>query len=72
MGRPDALKTITAKTLFLLGSDSPESFKSTTATLLGLLPKSDVRILPGQQHSAMLTAADLFASEVSRFLLDSV
>jgi len=67
----DALKSITAKTLFLLGGDSPESFKKTTASLLGLLPNSEVRILPGQQHSAMLTAADLFASEVSRFLLDN-
>jgi pimeloyl-ACP methyl ester carboxylesterase len=67
----DVLKSITAKTLFLLGGDSPESFKQTTATLLGLLPNSEVRILPGQQHSAMLTAADLFASEISRFLLDA-
>ncbi|MHB8135107.1 MAG: alpha/beta fold hydrolase [Anaerolineaceae bacterium] len=67
----ESLKAIRAQTLFLLGSESMESFRATTETLLGLLPNSQLKILPGQQHSAMLTAPDLFASEVSRFLLDS-
>jgi pimeloyl-ACP methyl ester carboxylesterase len=67
---PQALQGITARTLFLLGGESLESFKSTTQTLHGLLPNSQIVLLPGQQHSAMLTAPDLFAREVTRFLLD--
>jgi len=68
---PESLKAISAQTLFLVGSESLESFKATTEALLGLLPNSQRQILPGQQHSAMLTAPELFASEVSRFLLAS-
>jgi pimeloyl-ACP methyl ester carboxylesterase len=67
--KPDALKAITAQTLFLLGSESLDSFKTTTETLHALLPNSQIAILPGQQHSAILTAPDLFAKEVSQFLL---
>jgi pimeloyl-ACP methyl ester carboxylesterase len=66
----DVLKTITAQIMFLLGGESLESFKLTTETLHGLLPNSQVVILPRQQHSAMLTAPDLFAKEVTQFLLN--
>lgn len=64
----EAIKPITAGTLFLLGSDSPESFRVTTETLTAWIPNSQVVILPGQQHSAMLTAPALFAAEVIRYL----
>ncbi len=64
----DDLKNLAVPTLFLLGSDSPETFKATTEALCTLLPNSQVVVLPGQQHSAMLTAPDLFAREVIRFL----
>ena len=67
---PEAIQAITAPTLFLLGSASPESFRVTTETLNAWLPDSQVVVLPGQQHSAMLTAPDLFAQEVIRFLTD--
>jgi pimeloyl-ACP methyl ester carboxylesterase len=63
-----ALKSITVPTLFLLGSQSLPSFKTTTEMLLELLPNSQVVTLAGQQHSAMLTAPALFAAEVIRFL----
>jgi pimeloyl-ACP methyl ester carboxylesterase len=65
---PDILRQITHKTLFLLGENSMESFKLTTETLGNLLLDNEVRVLPGQQHSAMLTAPGLFAEEVIRFL----
>ncbi len=65
---PKGLQSITAPTLFLLGSNSPDSFHVTTETLLSWLPNSQKVILPGQQHSAMLTAPDLFAHEAARFL----
>ena len=64
----DELKDLSVPTLFLLGSDSPETFKATTETLCALLPNGQIVVLPGQQHSAMLTAPDLFAREVILFL----
>jgi pimeloyl-ACP methyl ester carboxylesterase len=67
---PDALKVITAQTMFLSGSESHESFKRTMEKLHNLLPNNQIVVLPGQQHSAMLTAPELFAREVTRFLSD--
>jgi pimeloyl-ACP methyl ester carboxylesterase len=64
---PEAIKAIKSSTLFLLGSDSPDTFRVTTETLKTWIPNSQVAALPGQQHSAMLTAPDLFAAEVIRF-----
>ncbi len=64
----DDLKILTVPTLFLSGSDSPETFKATMDVLCTLLPDSQIVVLPGQQHSAMLTAPELFAREVIRFL----
>jgi pimeloyl-ACP methyl ester carboxylesterase len=67
---PEGIQAITAPSLFLLGSDSPENFKVTTATLHAWLRDSQIVVLPKQQHSAMLTSPDLFAAEVIRFLTD--
>lgn len=63
-----ALEQITIPIMFLLGSDSPPFFRQTTETLHSRLPNSQVVVLPGQQHSAMLTAPELFANEIIRFL----
>ena len=63
-----ALKQVIVPTLFLLGSDSPSFFRQTTEALSAHLPNSQIVILPGQQHSAMLTAPELFANEIIRFL----
>jgi len=54
--------------LFLLGEHSPVFFRQTTETLQAHLPNSQVTVIPGQQHSVMLTAPQLFASEVVKFL----
>jgi pimeloyl-ACP methyl ester carboxylesterase len=62
------LAQITVPTLFMLGEHSPAFFRQTTETLHAHLPNSRVLVLPGQQHSAMLTAPELFAGEVTRFL----
>ncbi len=64
----EAFKAITAPTLFVLGGDSPEFFRVTTETLCQGLPNAKIVELPGQQHSAMLTAPELFARMVIRFL----
>ncbi len=59
---------IAAPALFLLGSESPAHFKLTSERLCALLPDTRLVVLPGQQHSAMLTAPALFSQEVVRFL----
>ncbi|CAG0970273.1 Proline iminopeptidase [Anaerolineales bacterium] len=63
-----ALKQIKIPVLFMLGSNSPAFFRQTTETLQTHLPNSQVVVLEGQQHSAMLTAPELFANEIIRFL----
>jgi pimeloyl-ACP methyl ester carboxylesterase len=63
-----AMEQITVPIMFLLGSDSPAFFRQTTETLRSHLPNSQIVVLPGQQHSAMLTAPELFANEIINFL----
>jgi len=63
-----ALEQIAVPILFLLGSDSPSFFRQTTEALNSRLPNGQIVVLPGQQHSAMLTAPELFANEIIRFL----
>lgn len=63
-----ALEQITISVMFLLGSDSPSFFKQTTETLNVCLANSQIVMLAGQQHSAMLTAPELFANEIIKFL----
>lgn len=63
-----ALEEITIPVMFVLGGSSPSFFKATTETLHAHLPMSQIVVLPGQQHSAMLTAPQLFASEIVKFL----
>lgn len=62
------LEQITVPTLFLLGEKSPAFFSQTTKALMAHLPNSQSVVLPEQQHSAMLTAPELFANEVIKFL----
>jgi pimeloyl-ACP methyl ester carboxylesterase len=56
-------------TLLLLGSDSPPLFQRAIEVVDPALPNSKVVILPGQQHIAMDTNPELFAREVTHFLL---
>jgi pimeloyl-ACP methyl ester carboxylesterase len=55
-------------TLLLLGGDSPVIFGDAERALAQTLPDSRVVVMPGQGHSAMDTATDLFTTEVLRFL----
>jgi len=48
-----------------IGSESPRARYATDA-LMAALPDAQVQELPGQEHDAMLTAPDLYASEVLR------
>lgn len=65
---PARFRQLEIPTLLLLGSDSPPIFQQATAALAAALPASRLVILPGQQHIAMDTAPDLFASAVLEFL----
>lgn len=55
-------------TLLLLGGDSPQILKAATEIIDRALPDSQIAIMPGQQHTAMYTAPDLFLNEVLTFL----
>lgn len=56
-------------TLLLLGSESAESYVRATERVQQALPNSRVETLPGQRHSAMDTAPDLFVRSLRDFLL---
>jgi pimeloyl-ACP methyl ester carboxylesterase len=58
----------TVPTLLLIGSESPPDYAASTALLASALPGGRVVTLHGQGHVAMLTAPDLFTTEVLTFL----
>ncbi len=61
-------ETLQTPTLLLLGGDSPPFRRIAAETLHAALPDSQIIVLPGQQHSAIRTAPDLFVTEVVKFL----
>jgi pimeloyl-ACP methyl ester carboxylesterase len=63
-------KALDTPTLLLLGGDSPQFLKEATKTIDTALPNSRVAVMPGQQHIAMVTAPELFVSELIRFLFE--
>jgi pimeloyl-ACP methyl ester carboxylesterase len=63
--------TIRMRTLMLTGSESPSWLRQGTAAILFALPDARMVVLPGQAHSAMITAPDLFAQAVIEFALMS-
>jgi pimeloyl-ACP methyl ester carboxylesterase len=66
--RPERFASLRVPTLLLEGGDSPKFLKTAVAAVHAALPQSRVVILPGQQHTAMNTAPDLFLREVLSFL----
>ena len=58
-------------TLLLLGGDSPPFFKAGIEAVHAALPESRVVVMPGQQHTAMNTAPELFIREVLHFLAEA-
>jgi pimeloyl-ACP methyl ester carboxylesterase len=67
---PAAFATLSIPVLLLLGSESPEWATRGTEVVRALLPASRVVVLEGQGHMATMTAPDLLAAEVARFLAD--
>jgi pimeloyl-ACP methyl ester carboxylesterase len=64
---PARFSALTTPTLLLLGGDSPVFFKAGIEAVHAALPDSRVVVMPGQQHTAMNTAPELFTREVIRF-----
>lgn len=54
--------------LLLLGGDSSAIFRTSLEVIADALPASRTVVLPGQQHTAMDTAPELFVREVFAFL----
>ncbi|MGY1780639.1 alpha/beta fold hydrolase [Geodermatophilus sp. SYSU D01036] len=68
--RPERFADLDVPTLLLVGSDSPAAEVESAATVAAALRGSRVVTVAGQGHVAMLTAPDLFATEVLAFLHD--
>lgn len=67
---PDAFESLSALVLLLLGSESPEWAVQGTDAVRAVLPNSRVVGLEGEGHLAILTAPELVAAEVTRFLCE--
>jgi pimeloyl-ACP methyl ester carboxylesterase len=65
---PKKFAALKQPTLLLLGGDSPAFFKAAIEVVHGAISTSKIVVLPGQQHTAMNTAPQLFAREVVSFL----
>lgn len=66
---PARLRAVRVPTLLVLGGAGPAAMRASTETLAAALPHARVAVLPGQGHTAMFTAPELFAREVLRFQL---
>lgn len=66
--QPERFRELGTPTLLLLGGDSPPFLKAATERVHAALPNSRIAVLPGQQHTAMNTAPELFLREVLQFL----
>jgi pimeloyl-ACP methyl ester carboxylesterase len=62
---------LTTPTLLLLGGDSPPFFRAAIEVVHAALPDSRIVIMPGQQHTAMNTAPEVFIREVLQFLAEA-
>ncbi len=62
------LGALTTPTLLLVGSDSTPYHKRATELIAAALLDARMVVLPDQQHNANLTAPDVLAAEILRFL----
>lgn len=67
---PRRFGDLAAPVLLLLGEESPEWAREGTERIRAILPDARVAILRGQGHVAIMTAPELVADEVARFLSD--
>jgi pimeloyl-ACP methyl ester carboxylesterase len=62
-----ALARISASTLMLLGSESPDWARRSTDAYSDAIPDAEVRILDGHGHGATTSGPALLAAEIARF-----
>lgn len=65
---PERFSRLRTPTLLLLGGESPPFLKAATEAVHAALTNSQIVVLPGQQHTVMNTAPELFVREVLQFL----
>lgn len=68
--KPERFKEFHVPTALLLGSESPPWALVSTETLHRTLPNSSILKLPGQKHTAMITAPDLFVNSLKQFFIE--
>ena len=66
--QPERFSELRTPTLLLVGGDSPPFLKKASDAVQQALPSSQIVVMPGQQHTAMNTAPELFLREVFAFL----
>ena len=64
----EALAEVTAPVLLLVGTESPDWATRSTEAYAEALPNADTRSLDGQGHGANVSAPELLAGELTRFL----
>jgi pimeloyl-ACP methyl ester carboxylesterase len=62
------LEGLAAPTLILVGSESPEWAKRSTAAFAAAIPRAELHTLHGQGHGAAVGAPELLAAELRGFL----
>ena len=67
---PQGLAGVTAPALLLLGGESPDWAREGTEQISDALPDARIAVLPGEGHAAIMTAPELVAGEVRRFLAE--
>lgn len=67
----ERFKRLKYDTGLLIGGGSPPLFKKATETVQDAIPNSRIYTMPGQQHTAMNTAPELFIKTVIDFLSEN-
>ena len=65
---PEQFRDVTVPALLLLGDQSPDWAAEGTERIRAALPDARIVVLPGQGHMANVTAPELLADEIARFL----
>jgi len=65
---PDRFRRMSIPTLLLVGGDSPPNELENAEAVVDSLPVAQMRVMPGQSHTAMITAPEVFIREVDQFL----
>ncbi len=65
---PEALAGVDAQALLVVGSESPAWAVRSTDAYADALPRAETRVLEGHGHGANVTAPELVAAEIERFL----